>query len=220
MVFKGGIRENRIYIVIAVFIIFLIVFTVFFSSTKFTAAKIEAKILGDDWLEDIDKRVYNERLLGLEKQQSFTYYTVGDNVFPAFVTVTTFKTLFMMSEEELLDKTVETIIAASQNDNILLDDEPEINSIRVLKNVHKTMYIVYNGTLNSSTNMEQVKIIGETWNCGISGTSIICIGLAQISNNTIENDEHWAKIIRDKEGTFGLGSFQGEDGLIYNVKCH
>jgi len=31
---------------------------------------------------------------------------------------------------------------------------------------------------------------------------------------------YWAKIIRDEEGTFGEGEFQGADGLIFNVKCH
>jgi hypothetical protein len=46
---------------------------------------------------------------------------------------------------------------------------------------------VYNGTDNSKNPSEEVKIIGEVWNCATSGTSIICIGVAQITDNAHSN---------------------------------
>ena len=83
------------------------------------------------------------------------------------------------------------------------------------------------------TSKDKIYYIGETWNCGVSGTAIICIGYAQITdnidNNSNENYENFAKIIKDKEGTFREYFrnkvsdeliFQGENGLIFNVKCH
>jgi hypothetical protein len=95
------------------------------------------------------------------------------------------------------------------------------------------MYIVYNATLSLSENItEQVRFIGETWNCDKSGTSVICIGYAQVTNNSDNNSgvnlKYWAKIIGDKDGTFlqkypsyfSFGSFIDSNGLIFNVKCH
>jgi hypothetical protein len=86
------------------------------------------------------------------------------------------------------------------------------------------MYTIYEGNDTSKDPYEKIKIIGESWSCGTSGTSIIIIGVAQISdnlnNNTEINTTHWAKIVKDEEGTFGLEEFIGEDGLIYNIICH
>jgi hypothetical protein len=140
--------------------------------------------------------------------------------YPAYLTVTTFKTLMMMNEKELRDKTTYTIEKALQQ-GIIIDDDSEINGERVLVNKHKTTYIIYEGNDTTKSPTEKIKIIGEVWNCETSGTSIICIGVAQITdyahNNSMVNTTQWAKIIRDKDG---LRGFIGEDGLIYNVVCH
>lgn len=218
MAFKGGSRDNKIYAVIAIFIIVVIVLAVLFSANELNEAKIEDFILGDVWSEDISERDNGSRLLGLEKWISYTYRN-NDSIFPAYVTVTSIKTLFMMSEDELRDQTLDTIQKASEQ-GIVIDEDTKITGERTLDNEHKTMYIIYNGNDTSKEPYEEIKIIGETWNCGTSGTSIICIGFAQITNNSQTNTTHWAKIIRDKEGTFGLGDFQGTDGLLFNVKCH
>ena len=100
-------------------------------------------------------------------------------------------------------------------------------SSRVLDNGHKTIYVTYNGTIISNNYSEQIVIIGETWNCARSGTSIICIGFAQItdnSNNLGYNYTALAKVLGDKEGTFvqrfNSYDFIKDDGLIFNVKCH
>lgn len=231
MAFKRS--DNRVYIGIAAFIIIVIIFAVFFSNIQITPAYIENVYLDDNWIEDDDERYNESKLLGLEQILGFTY-RLNENIndyYPTYLTVTTLKTFFMMNEDELLDKTKETINNAMNEKNISLDYNSMIAGNRVLDNGHKTMYIVYEGFDNSTDVSEKINIIGETWNCGTSGTSVICIGYAQITdnehNNPNENLTYWAKIVRDEEGTFRMFNrgnnelmFQGEDGLIFNVKCH
>ncbi|RLG67182.1 MAG: hypothetical protein DRO11_10420, partial [Methanobacteriota archaeon] len=171
------------------------------------------------------ERFYIEHLFGLEKQSSFTYQ-VNNYTYPAYVTVTTIKTLFMMSEKDLLQKTIETIENEARSQGLLLDNVSRISGERQINNLHRTMYVIFNGT--DEVDGERIKIIGETWNCGLSGTSVICIGFAQVTDfsngKTGENLVNWAAILRDEVGTFvklynGDTIFKG-DGLIYNVKCH
>ena len=222
MVFKGGSRENKIYAVIAIVIIVVIILTVFLSGNQLIEAKIEDQIPGSNWGEDLDERDGDSQLLGLEKWVSYTYKN-NDELFPAYVTVTSIKTLFMMNEEDLIDHTLDTIKKASEQ-GLIIDENSEINGERILSKGHKTMYIIYDGDDTSKIPFEKIKIIGESWSCGTSGTSIISIGVAQITDNLNNNSEintaHWAKIIKDKKGTFGLEEFKGDDGLIFNIICH
>jgi len=215
---EGGFRENRIYIIIAVFIIVIVVFAVVFGTSKLTHAYVPDNLLDGGWGENLTARADGSQLLGLEKWYSLTYEMEGR--YPAYLTVTTFKTLMMMNEKELRDKTMYTIEKALQQ-GIIIDDDSEINGERVLVNKHKTTYIIYEGNDTTKSPTEKIKIIGEVWNCETSGTSIICIGVAQITdyahNNSMVNTTQWAKIIRDKDG---LRGFIGGDGLIYNVVCH
>ena len=215
---EGGGRDNKIYAVIAISIIIVLVLAIFFSTNQLTEAYIEDNILGDEWSEDISERNGSSQLCGLEKWVSYTYRN-NDSKFPAYVSVTSIKTLFMMSEGELKDQTISTIQKASEQ-GIIIDEETKIAGERALNNGHKITYTIYDGNDTSKEPYEKIKIIGESWNCGVHGTSIICIGFAQVTNNSEINTLHWARIIRDKEGTFGLGGFQGDDGLIFNVKCH
>ncbi|UCF50157.1 MAG: hypothetical protein JSU91_01360 [Thermoplasmatales archaeon] len=210
MILKGGERENRIYIIIAVIIIVVIIFTIFFSTNTLKKAFIEDSFLDDSWFEDIIERREGSQLFGLENWASFTYK--NDNLsYPAYVTVTSIKLLFMMNEEDLLEKTEDTIKRISEQ-GIFIDISSRISDKRELKNGHKTTYVIYDGNDTSEEPSERIKIIGETWNCGNSGTSIICIGVAQVTDNASNNSKinivNWERII----------GYQ--NGLIYNVKCH
>lgn len=214
-------RDNRIYLVVAIFIIVVIILTIFFSTNKLVSAKIEDYILGSSWIEDIGERDCGSGVLGLEKWASFTYK--NNNVtYPAYVTVTSFKTVFMMNEQDLKNKMEETIRGSSKQ-GVSVDLETKITGERTLNNGHKTLYSIYDGNYSSNEADEKIKIIGETWNCGTSGTSIICIGYAQITDKAHNNSEidftYWVKILKDKDGTFGL-DYKGNEGLLFNVKCH
>ena len=218
MILKGGSRDNKIYTIIAIFVIIIIIFAVFFSSNKLNEAIIDESVLNDAWVEDIAERDSGSQLFGLEKWVSYTYIN-KDDIFPAYVTVTSIKTIFMKSEEDLRDQTLETIKKASKQ-GIVVDEETKITGERLLNNGHKTMYVVYDSNDTSKEPHEKIKIIGETWSCGPSGTSVICIGFAQVTNHLIINTTYWEKIIKDKKGTFGQGNLIGTDGLLFNVKCH
>jgi hypothetical protein len=126
----------------------------------------------------------------------------------------------MMNEKDLRDKTMSTMEKAVAQ-GITIDNLSEITGERTLNNKHKTTYILYNGSDTTKNPPEKIKIIGEFWNCGASGTSVICIGFAQVTDyahgNSTVNTTKWAKIIKDKNG---LAGFIGDDGLIFNVKCH
>lgn len=221
MINEGDARETKIYVVVALFIIIVVIFAVVFSNNQFTSAYVPDGSLGDEWGEDLGKRDSSSQFFGLEKFSSLTYKIDGN--YPAYLTVITIKTLVMMSENELRDKTMEVIEQAFE-DGITVDEDTEVSGERVLKNEHNTMYVIYDGNDTSKSPSEKIKIIGEVWNCGTSGTSIICIGLAQITDNAHNNSgvniSYWEKIVMDKAGTFGTGGFQGVDGLVYNVICH
>jgi len=197
----------------------IVVFAVVFSSRQLTPAYVPDEFLDEGWSENLVERDSGSQFLGLESWYSITYKIDGN--YPASLTVTTFKTLVMMNENELRDKTIETIEKALER-GIAIDKITELTGERVLKNEHKTMYIIYDGNDTSKDPSEKIKIIGEVWNCGTSGTSIICIGVAQITDNLHNNMElnttYWGKIVRDENGV--INDFIGEDGLIYNVICH
>lgn len=218
---KGEARDTKLYMGIAFFVIIVIFFGIIFSGGEFTQAYVDDDVIINGWVENPDKREHGDQMLGLEKWGSFTYEENG--IYPAYLTVTTIKTLVMMNEKGLQEQTQVSIEAAEEN-GIIIDVDSMVIGERVLKNEHKTTYIIYNGTKNSTDLLEKIRIIGEVWNCGSSGTSVICIGVAQITNyadgNTKINTSIWEKIVSDKEGTFGIEGFQGTDGLIYNVICH
>ena len=221
MSFSEEPRDNKIYLAVAIFIIIVIILTIFLSNNKLIIAKIEDDILGNSWIEDIREREFGSSSFGLEKWASFTYK--NNNVtYPAYITVTSLKTLFMINEVELKNKMEETI-KDSNKKGILIDLESEITGERTLFSGHKTFYSVYNGSYSNNDVNEKIKIIGETWNCGASDTSIICIGYAQITdyahNNSENNFTYWIEILKDIKGTFGL-DYKGSQGLLFNVKCH
>ncbi len=223
VVFKGGIRENRVFIAIAFLTIIVIILAIIFSSNQLTKAYIKDDILGESWSEDIDERVEYSQQFGLEKWVSFTYRNENDS-YPAYVTITSIKLFFIMNENELKDKTVETINTASAQ-GIEIDRNSEVTGQRVTRdNVHKTNYFIYNGNDTSKETHEKIKLIGECWNCEKSGISVICIGVAWTTDNTHGKSNsvttYWAEIISDKIGTFGLGEYKTNNGLIFNVKCH
>ena len=219
---KGGNRgDTRLYKVIAFFVIIVVFIGMIFSGPKFIPAYVNDYVITDGWIENPVKRENGSQLLGLEKWSSFTYEI--DGRYPSYLTVTTIKSLVMMNEEDLKEKTQGSIAKAELN-GIVLDNGSEISGRRVLYNKHETIYVVYDGADNSTNPSEKIKIIGEVWNCPMSGTSVICIGVSQITDNangnTTFNTTNWERIVGDEEGTFGLGEMQTTNGLIYNVVCH
>ena len=109
-------------------------------------------------------------------------------------------------------------------------NDSKIEGERRIARGHETVYFTYNGTVGKNVSGlffidEKVKIIGEVWNCEKSGTSIICVGIAQVTRDFVgQSDEKtWDDIVQDPSGTFkdkDGNEITGDYGLIYNVICH
>ena len=209
----AGENKKHIWMIIALMLVLLVAFS---GCVNISCSYIPDLVITDGWHENLALRNTGSQFLGLEKWCGSVYEINGK--YPASLTVTTVKTLILTDEEDLQKKTIETIEETFQ-DSIQLNESTKLTGERTLLKKHKTMYMIYDG-IDINRN-EKIKIIGEVWNCGTSGTSIICIGIAYITNNgnpTIKNTENWQKIVMDPGGT--IGSFTGEEGLIYNVHCH
>lgn len=206
-----GEKNKKILITVTVMLILLVTFS---GCVTLSRAYVPDSIVSDGWHENTALRNTGSQFLGLEKWSSSTYEINGK--YPASLTVTTVKSLVLPDEGDLKNRITETIEETFQN-RVQLNDS--IVGERTLLEQHTTMYILYNGT--DKVNDEKVKIIGEVWNCGTSGTSIICIGFAYITDADdpdIENTENWQKIVMDPQGK--VEGNIGEEGLIYNINCH
>jgi hypothetical protein len=192
----------------------LLLLVTFSGCVTLSRAYIPDSIITDGWHENTALRNTGSQFLGLEKWSSSTYEINGK--YPASLTVTTLKSLILPDEEDLQNRITETIEETFQN-RIQLNES--IAGERTILKQHNTMYALYSGT--DKIDGKNVKIIGEVWNCGSSGTSIICIGFSYITDADfpdIENTENWEKIVMDPQGT--IEGIIGEEGLIYNIVCH
>lgn len=221
MVKERSVGETKIYALIAVFFVIIIFLTILFTNNNLELAYVSHSVLGSEWQEDLDERTIDSHFLNIEKFGRLVYRADGN--YPAYLSITTIKSLFMVGEDDL-QKKITDAIEQTTGEDVILDNDSKLLGRRTLENDHESLFIIYNGTYTSSIKNEGIRIIGEVWNCGISGTSIICIGYAQITDNTHNNSivffDNWVKIIKDGAGTFGTDLFKGSDGLIANVICH
>ena len=204
-------RKKTIWIFVT---LLLFVFILFSGCVDLTCAYVKESVVSDGWNENTALRNTGIQFLGLEKWCSSTYEINGK--YPASLTVTTLKTLVLTDESEIQKKMRQTIEETFQNSIQLTEN---VSGERTLQNNHKTMYILYDGI--DTKKDENIKIIGEIWNCATSGTSVICIGIAYVTNkdiSNVENTENWQKIVMDSTGT--IDGFLGEEGLIDNINCH
>ena len=215
------IGEQEYHILFNSFPILIIILILVLTSgcLSLTAAYVPDAVLTDGWYENTSLRDTGSQSFGLEKWASATYEIQGD--YPASLTVTTMKNLILMDEQELIQRINETI-SSTLRESITLNENTEITGERALVKGHKTRFMVYDGNETSGNQSNQFKIIGEVWNCGTSGTSIICIGVAQITDynetTSSEDSTNWEKIVADPAGA--INNIQGGSGLIYNVVCH
>ena len=140
MAFIGGSRDNKIYTIIALAIIIIIIYAIFLNRTPLRPAYIDNKFLDSNWSEDINERESDSQLLGLEELISYKYSN-NNNSYPAYVSITSLKTLFMISEQDLIGHSLVTILKGLKQ-GIVINNYSRIDGERVLDNEHKTMYII------------------------------------------------------------------------------
>jgi len=193
-----------------VILTFLLIFLLLSSSGCLTLreAYVPEQVLTEGWHENKGKSEYGSNYFGLQRWSSFTYEN-GESV---TLTVTTLKTLIMMDKTELLNRLEEEILKAGAAYGIEIDKGSKTKGSRTLGNGHKSSYLLYNGTKEEV----RYRIIGEVWSCSKSGVSVICLGLADLSQ--IDGVTKWEKMVGDPNGT--IDKAEREDGLIYNVNCH
>lgn len=196
--------------------VFLFLFSILSGCVNIKCSYIPETFLSYGWYENLSLRNTGLHFMGTEKWCSSVYELKGK--YPASLTVTTIKSL-LLSDEDEINKKIQDIIEDNFKDTIEINISTKIIGERVLNNSHKTKYTIYDG-FNIQKQI-RLKIIGEVWNCGISGSSVICIGIAHISseeNTSLYNTENWQKIVFDPSGN--IENLSGKGGLIYNVKCH
>jgi len=162
--------------------------------------------LKDGWIEDTEKEEEGSSFLGLEKW-SIKVYEKND---VAWLTVTTLKTLFLEERGKLLER-VESGIRKDCKDMGINVEEKGFKGSRELQNGHNSYFVIFNG----SDGKNAYKVIGEVWSCSISGISVMCVGMAKVTE--LDGLIAWREIVSDPRGT--IDSAKG-NGLIYSVKCH
>lgn len=122
------------------------------------------------------------------------------------------------------------LVGAMENRSGETDNEGMMGGM--LKNIFRGMADRIRQRLGVENLTEEVRIIGEVWNGGDSGMSVICMGMAVVTHHRPFgmrfdwNTASWRKIVADPYGTFsdphseGDEKVYGNDGLIYNIVCH
>ncbi|KAA0005088.1 MAG: hypothetical protein FE038_01140 [Thermoplasmata archaeon] len=222
-------------------------------STLSGCLEIREAYIEDVYLKDWSSIAKNEtsEFFGLGKWIT-REYAYKDNEFPAFLCITTVKTLLLMSEKDLEKMAFEDFLKDLGKQGVMVDKNSIEKGSRKMGLGHVTDYIICNGSVSKEfeklnllgtkvkvffnlkdkpmefkTN-ETVKILAEVWNCKESGVSVICLGVAQITNHGLifvyKNTTAWREMVGDPYGTF-RDPFSGEkiysnSGLVYNVICH
>jgi len=197
------------------FISILFLLIILSGCVNIKCAYIPDEIINNGWYENLSLRNTGLHFLGLEKWCTSLYEIRGK--YPASLSISTLKSLLLTNEDELFNK-IQGIIEDNLSDNIKLNHSSRFSGERYLSNSHQSKYIIYNGI--DLTKELNVRIIGEVWNCGISGLSVICIGIAYITNKdnfSVEYTKNWQSIVSDPNGE--IENYFGE-GLIYNINCH
>ena len=199
-----------------ILLILALLFTLMVSSgcVELKTAYIPPELLQPGWEEATDLRNTGIEFLSLEKWSSITY-TFQINT-QASLTITTINSLILTDEKELI-KYANTSIQKTFSQHYTLNIEKQGSRELAMKHTSKyVVYIAQNNTINKT-----IGIIGEVWNCGISGISVICLGYSYIDTNTInpyQNTSTWNAIIGDPLGT--IDNNYKDDGLIYSIRCH
>ena len=177
-------------------------------------AYIPPDTLPNGWIEATSLYNTGIEFLGLEKWSSVTYELNGD--IDASLTVTTINTLVLTDETDLISYVNSTVHFIFQGRTTLKE---LWRGTRDLSTGHTSKYVIYQG-INSSTN-KSVRLIGEVWNCGVAGISIICLGFVfndENSTTLLEDSSAWAVLVGDLRGT--IDGHISDVGLIFKVQCH
>jgi hypothetical protein len=210
------------------------------TSEGFHAARVPEAFLHDQanngWRLDQDRSdaaPRSEGPGGLAQRQALVYVDDGTNSprrYPASLVLTTVRTTPTPSEGQLRDLLRQQVEQRSAEQGIRLGNQT-LEGSRTLADGHGTLYFAFTGTVSGegplfTTRDATAKIVGEVWNCPGAGSSVLAVGLAQVSASRgvggialpPEPDAtNWRELVADPRGS--IEGHRGNDGLLHQTRC-
>ena len=209
----GALKDKKFFLSISIFILCIVVVCLS-GCVQVSQSYIPSRALPPGWYQNLSLRNTGTTFLGLEQWIGVTYEISGD--YPASITITTVKTIILADEQNLLLKTRE-VIESTFLDTILFNSSFEGERMNSMN--HQTRFVIYNGY--DMVKHQDVRVIGEVWNCDDTGSSVICIGVAYVSSpvsSLISYKQHWYDMVMDPVQS--IEHYGSEPGIIYSVRCH
>lgn len=167
----------------------------------------------------------------VSRQQALAYQDEGESGdgYAASLSVITLRTVVTVDEESLLDQVQALVKDAAESRGIRVDGEATKGE-RDLANGASSRFFVYNGTVTQESGLftrdAKTKILGEVFRCRAERTSVVVVGLAQVTDSrsiggvpfpSNQDPATWHEIVRDPTGT--IEGVRGRGGLAYSVAC-
>ncbi len=204
-------RNSKLYPIICTLLIIQIL--LLSGCVELKTAYIEPTKLPTGWIEVTALKNTVIETFGLEKWSSVTYEY--QDTLQGIITISTINTLVLTDENDLLDYVNSTVFSIFKPQGQIVEIK---QGSRSLLTKHTSQYLIYK--LENKSRNSTGRLIGEVWNCGVAGTSIMCMGFIideNTTNQTIENSSVWSQIVGDPIGSIDDAVY---DGLIYQIKCH
>ena len=204
-------RDSKLFPTICTILIFFII--LLSGCVELKTAYIQPENLPTGWIEVTALKNTVIETFGLEKWSSVTYEYKDD--LQGIITISTINTLVLTDENDLLDYVNSTVFSIFKPQGQVLKIE---QGSRSLLTKHTSQYLIYK--LENKSRNSTGRLIGEVWNCGVAGTSIMCMGFIIDENTTnqmIKNSGVWTQIVGDPIGSIDDMVYEG---LIYQIKCH
>ncbi len=147
--------------------------------------------------------------------------------FPGVVQIFSLREVSRSGVDDLLRFTRDAVEQAAEAKGINLDPVENDSGERQIKNSAKTLWFTRAGTVETSdlfASGEDVRIVGEAWYDGRSRTSVVAVGMAQVSGQgpipfqTVRDEATWTRIVGDPAGT--ISGATSSQGFIYNTVSH
>ncbi|HVL47936.1 MAG TPA: hypothetical protein VM889_05225 [Candidatus Thermoplasmatota archaeon] len=198
-----------------------------------TPAKVPQNLLGGNgWRLDTGRSddAPRSEAFGLAARQSLVYVDEGRSPrgYPGQILLLTLKGLLTPSDESIKDQVRTQVLEGAAAAGIAVGAQSR-EGRRALASGATSTFFTYDGVVRGgggvfTTSKAEVKILGEVWHCRQTGTSVLAVALAQVSDvdavGGVELPANrdattWREIVADPSGALdGTGN-----GLVYAVTC-
>ncbi len=189
-------------------------------------AHIDPEVVPPTW-ERSDSPVHGSVFRGKGVETLYEFDSGEGAPFPAMLLLFSLREISRSGVDDLLRFTRDVVENAAEENGIQLDPGENDSGERQLKNGANTRWFTRAGTGEASdlfASGEEVRIIGEARYDGRSRTSVVVVGMAQVSGEgrlpfqTISDETTWVRIVSDPHGT--INEATSAQGFIYNTVSH